>query len=85
MSKVLTHTQLTDTLGLTECTNGFWLYDKTRGMNLAMRKDTESEAFTSALEYYQRRLAEKEHAYKELASKVDAFVSQFCEDDDDWW
>lgn len=83
MSKVITHTVLSDTLAITECKDGFWLYDKTRGMNLAMRAKTRDVAFTEALTYYQERLAEVEKAHKELTAKVDAFVSQFTEDEED--
>ena len=59
---------------------GFWLYDKTAGMNLSMKAKTERESFVDALTYYQKRLAnvEKEHAI--LTSKVDAFVAQFVEE-----
>lgn len=34
------HTTLTKTLTLSECSDGFWLYDETRGMNLSMRART---------------------------------------------
>lgn len=37
MSKAINNIILTDTLTISECTDGFWLYDKTRGMNLSMR------------------------------------------------
>lgn len=75
--------KLSDTLGLCEYTSprngnfGFWLYDRTRGMNLSMRAKSERDAFVAALHYYQERLTsvEKEHAY--LKAKVDAFVAQF--------
>jgi hypothetical protein len=56
---------------------GFWLYDKTRGMNLSMRAETETEAFVEALHYYQERLKEVEGAYYSLKTRVDDFVSQF--------
>lgn len=82
MVKTIEHAVLTDTLALTECTDGFWLYDKTRGMNLAMKAKTAQEAFVDALEYYQRRLAEVESAHKCLDSRVQEFVSQFVEQDD---
>ncbi|WPK37415.1 hypothetical protein [Escherichia phage AV123] len=38
MSKVINHKELNPTLSMSECTDGFWLYDDTRGMNLAMRE-----------------------------------------------
>lgn len=58
---------------------GFWLWDETQGMNLAMRAETERDAFIDALEYYQRRLMEVETAYKTLRERVDDFVGQFSE------
>lgn len=81
MTKTISHVELTPTLALTECNDGFWLYDKTRGMNLSMRAKTPQDAFVEALTYYQRRLGEVETAHKELTAKVDAFVSQFCPED----
>lgn len=41
----------TDTLNMVYCKDGFWLYDETRGMNLAMKQKSEREAFIEALEY----------------------------------
>ena len=52
MSKVINHKELSPTLSMSECTDGFWLYDDTRGMNLAMREKTEEAAYIEALEYY---------------------------------
>jgi hypothetical protein len=83
VSKVISSTRLTPTLELTECKDGFWLYDTTRGMNLAMKAKTAQDAFVKALEYYQGRLLEIEKAHAELSQKVDAFVSQFQDDTDD--
>lgn len=70
----------TDTLNMVCCKDGFWLYDETRGMNLAMKQKSEREAFIEALEYYQERLKEVEGMYKTLDQKVQTFVSQFNED-----
>lgn len=61
----------------------YWLWDETRGMNLAMRAKSEREAFIKAMEYYQRRLTEVETNYKGLNEKVEAFVSLFKPDDED--
>ena len=83
MSKVISHTKLTPTLALTECDDGFYLYDTTRGMNLAVQAKTAQDAFVEALGYYQGRLLEIEKAHAELSQKVDAFVSQFQDDTDD--
>ncbi|WP_278939190.1 hypothetical protein [Pseudomonas helleri] len=82
MVKVSKHTELSETLTLSECTDGFWLYDYTRGFNLAMRAKTEQEAFVEALSYYQDRLSELERAHKCLDSRVKDFVSQFAEVED---
>lgn len=81
MAKTISHNKLTDTLALTECRDGFWLYDKTRGMNLAMRAATPEAAFVKALTYYQRRLAEVETEHASLGAKVEAFISQFVTDE----
>jgi len=62
--------------------DGYWLYDETRGMNLAMRAKTEQAAFVEALEYYQKRLTEQEDQYKRLRDQVDSFVEQFVESED---
>lgn len=60
----------------------YWLWDETRGMNLAMKADSERDAFIEALEYYQHRLKEIEGKYRELTKKVDSFLDQFKEDED---
>lgn len=77
MSKVLNQVKLNATLTLSECTDGFWLYDTTRGRNLAMRVKNKDDAFIEALEYYQKRLKEHENALKALQTKVECFVSLF--------
>lgn len=82
------HINLSPTLGLSEYTNprngsfGFWLYDKTRGMNLSMRAKTERDALVEALSYYQEQLTKVEQAHLALTQKVDAFVVQFVDADD---
>ncbi|WBF77930.1 hypothetical protein W70_10 [Escherichia phage W70] len=83
MSKVINSKVLSKTLTLTECTNGFWLYDSTRGMNIAMQAKSEEAAFVEALGYYQRRLQEVENNYTSLKAKVDHFIGQVVEDDED--
>lgn len=80
---VIQHHQLTESLGLTECVNGFWLYDETRGMNLAMKAKTERLAFTEALSYYQKRLQDVETSHKDLSLKVESFVSLFADKDEE--
>ena len=74
---------LSETLTISEYKSGgnkgFWLYDKTRSMNLAMRADNETDAFVKALHYYQNRLKKVEEANADLTEKVKVFVSQFPE------
>lgn len=82
MSKIVSCVELTSTLTLTECRDGFWLYDETRGMNLSMRAKTAQEAFIECISYYQNRLSEVEKKYHKLADKVESFVDQFRESDE---
>lgn len=65
----------TDNITLSKGKDGFWLYDKSRGMNLAMRGKTEQEAFISALNYYQKRLTKVEIEFKNLENKVNNFIN----------
>ena len=55
---------------------GFWLWDESRGMNLAMRAATERDAFVDAIEYYQNYIVKVEASYKTLRGRVDDFLSQ---------
>jgi hypothetical protein len=78
---------LTDKLNLcwypaTNGAHGWWLWDETRGMNLAMRAKTEQDAFVEALEYYQERLLKVEQEHKDLRKAVEAFVEQVTEQED---
>jgi hypothetical protein len=73
--------ELSDTLSISrrhrsaDYAEGYWLYDSTRGMNLAIGSKTWAEAFVKAIHYYQKRLSEIESRYKELDSKVQTFIS----------
>jgi hypothetical protein len=80
--KPISNTELTETLTLSHCHDGFWLYDETRGMNLSMRAKTPQDAFVESLTYYQERLTEVENAHRDMSAKVNAFVSQFVTDDE---
>ena len=73
---------LTDTLILSECKNGWWLYDKVVGMNLGIRCKSPDAAFVEALTYYQERLTLAEENLKSLSEKVEIFVDQFVTEDD---
>lgn len=80
MSKWISSRELSPTLALQTCSDGFWLYDKTRGMNLAMGVKTEEEAFVKALGYYQQRLRDVEDELRDLRNQVEAFVTKLPED-----
>lgn len=79
MGKIISSTELNSTLILNECTDGFWLYDKTQGMNLAMRAKSTTEAFVKALSYYQDSLSNIQTVYHELRLRVDAFIEPFLD------
>jgi hypothetical protein len=69
--------KLSDTLTLTKYKDTWWLYDKTRNMNLSMEAKTRDIAFIKTITYYQKRLLEVENEYKQLKSKVDIFLDYF--------
>lgn len=80
MAKTISHEKLSDSVAITECSDGWWLYDETRGMNLAMRAKSRDAALIDAITYYQWRLAELETEHRTLRRKVDCFVGQFVDD-----
>lgn len=80
--KAIRTINLTDTLALSECKDGWWLYDKVVGMNLGMRCESPEAAFVEALTYYQKRLTVSKERYTKLSNKVENFVCQFVTDDD---
>lgn len=82
-TKAISVKKLTDTLSIAECKDGFYLYDKTQGMNISMHSKTEELAFVEALTYYQKRMLEIEKSYKDLHTKVDNFVNQLVIEDDE--
>lgn len=79
MSKLIAVEEFSESVHISECSDGFWLYDKTRGMNLAMRAKTREDALKKAVSYYQHRLAEAEAENKAFRDKVEAFVTLFPE------
>ena len=83
MGKTIKSEKLSESITLSECTDGFWLYDKTRGMNLAMRSESRELAFLSTIDYYQERLLSVESEYATLKERVDNFVGMFSSDEDD--
>jgi len=66
---------LTDTISLVQDHHGWWLYDTTRGMNLAMRAASRDAAFIEALEYYQERTQELEARLKCCKAKIEACLT----------
>jgi len=81
-TKAIRSIKLTDTLTISECKDGYWLYDKTRGMNLAMRAKTEQDAYVDAITYYQKRCAEIEHKKKKLYNSVNSFIESLSDNDE---
>lgn len=77
MGKPIKRVFKTETLSLTECTDGYYLYDTVIGMNISMRAKTELDACIEALLYYQKSLAESKKVYNTLNAKVESFLSQF--------
>ena len=80
--KAIRTIKLTNTLALSECKDGWWLYDKVVGMNLGIRCKSTEAAFVEALTYYQGRLTLAEENLKSLSEKVERFVDQFVPEDD---
>ena len=62
---------------------GFWIYDKSQGMNIALSAKTEQEAFVMALYYYQKRLTKLESEFKILQNKVYNFLNDFSNKDEE--
>jgi len=83
MGKLISSETLSPTLRLSEQSDGYWLWDETRSMNLSMRAKSGVAALVEALSYYQERLSKVEKEHRELSHKVDAFVAQFVEDADE--
>ena len=74
MKKAIRSIKLTETLTISQDKDGFWLYDKTRGMNLAMEAKTEQDAYVKAITYYQKRCVELEEENKKLSHKINNLI-----------
>lgn len=83
--KPISFTNLSETLNLAECHDGWWLWDDTRGMNLSMKAKTSEVAFVEALTYYQRRLKEVEKELATLNAHVELFVKAVRPIEEDWY
>lgn len=73
MTKAIQTVHLSATLSLSERKDGWWIYDKVLGMNIAMHCNTERAAFTKALTYYQKRnveLVESENYRREFMENL---------------
>lgn len=73
MGKTINSINLSENLILSECTDGFWLWDKIAKMNLSMRAKTKEAALIECIKYYHRRLPEVENKLHSLQEKVDSF------------
>jgi len=73
---------LTDSLTMSECRDGYWLYDYTRGMNLSVKAKTQEDAFVEALTYYQRRTKKVEDELKKLSQSVSVFINSVSDEDE---
>lgn len=83
MGKHISSDKLSDTLTLQWYSDGIYLWDDTRKMNLAMYEKSEREAFIKALHYYQRRLKEIEIEHNALKTNVKNFLAHLKGDDYD--
>lgn len=84
MSRTLNSVVLSKTITISQCTDGFWLYDSSRGMNLSMKAESSEAALLEAIGYYQRRLSDIESSYNSLKSRVESFVESVRDDEDDY-
>lgn len=82
MAKAIRNVFKLDTISLTECNDGYWLYDYVVGQNISLRAKTEQDACIEAILWYQKRLASCKLDYKTLNDKVENFLSEFERDDD---
>lgn len=61
---------------------GFWLYDKIFRVNIAMRANSEREAWIEALTYYQNSYRDIKSSHDGLVHRINTAVGQFVEDFD---
>lgn len=80
MAKAIRNVFKLDTISLTECNDGYYLYDYVVGMNITMRAKTEQDACVEALLWYQKSLLDAKLKYNILNNKVENFLSQFDTD-----
>lgn len=80
-TKAIRTIKLTDTLSISECSDGYWLYDKAQGQNIASRAKTEQDAYAEALTYYQKRYAEIKQKKQKLYDNVNDFIESLSDND----
>jgi len=80
MGKAIRNVFKLEKLSLTECTDGYYLYDYVVGMNISMRAKTEQDAYIEALTYYQKTLQKTKEEFKDMQNKVFNFIEQFNEE-----
>jgi hypothetical protein len=76
-------THISSTLYLTEHKDGFWLWDDTLEMNIALREKTKEDALYQALTFYQSRSNQLEEKYDNLHNAVDKFLIGLATVNDD--
>lgn len=82
MGKTIRNVFKTETLTLTECRDGYYLWDKVAGFNITIQAKSEQQALIEGIECYQRYYSKLQKEHKELSNKVDSFLCQFSRDDD---
>lgn len=80
-SKAISQIKLTDTLTISECIDGFWLYDLLQSCNISMKAKTERDALVEGLKYYQSRYNKLENEYRVLNNNVQKFISSVSDNE----
>lgn len=79
-TKALIQEKLTDTLTLSQCIDGYWIYDAQLGYNTAMHCKTEREAFISTINDYKERLIALKNTNKVLMVASKNFLESVAEE-----
>lgn len=82
MAKFIKKIFKNDNFSLSECNDGFYLYDYIAKMNIVMRAKNEQEAYMQALLYYQKKLSILKSNHEDLQGKVQTFISQFVDENE---
>ena len=81
MRKAIRTERINDKTHMSECHDGYWLYDENRGMNLSIRAESEKAALIEALEYYQGKVIYLEAENKHLRNSINAALIALGVDD----